>query len=281
MRRCSLIAALMIVLAPSQARALSITPNFLGGTASSNTTGTGDLETIFRSAAAAWETAFPEDHTVVLDFGWAALTESSAQHTLLSQGGDPNRETAGSILFANNNALLAWYLDPTPLSNEEFSTYSETTQDFGAGAMITGRYYTAPVNGPLGLDLYSAALHEIGHALGMSLGNSRFIADAADGDLDITSPLPFAGSSIPLATNNFGVTSHLGPFLGYGAVMIGLNDSERRLPSEMDIVALGQLSGYTRVNLNPTAPVPEPSTILLLGTGIVGLISTRRRKRTS
>jgi hypothetical protein len=115
---------------------------------------------------------------------------------------------------------------------------------------------------------------KLGHARGLSNANSSFLAESIDGDIDVTGSQPFAGSVLPLATNNFGVTSHLAI---NGAVMNGLFPNGRQLLSDADILANAQLSGW-HTTLSPE-PVPEPATLWLMGSGVIALAAGARGRR--
>jgi hypothetical protein len=169
------------------------------------------------------------------------------------------------------------FLDPTPFSNEEFTGFSQRTQDFGGGLVNVEQQFSGAVgiSAPVFQDLLTIMAHEIGHGLGISNANTSFITEAADGTITVTGPLPFAGTIIPLATNDFGVTSHLG-LVEVGPLMAGLSNNERFLPTELDILANAQLSGFRNLNLQP---VPEASTILLLGWALVAVAIRRRYRR--
>jgi hypothetical protein len=110
----------------------------------------------------------------------------------------PNREITGIILF-DNSGSVKFYLDPTPESNEEYRRRTEEYQDLGGGMINVARLYSAPTGEAAGhTDLLSVALHEIGHALGMSAANLSFIQNAQRGTIRISDALPSAGTIIPL-----------------------------------------------------------------------------------
>jgi hypothetical protein len=269
---------MLLAIGPN-ALALTITRNFIGGAQQANTTGGGNLIDIFDAAADKWERAILDPFDITLNFGWAPV--GGANHALNAQGGTPNRETEGTILFNNTASNFQWFMDSTPNQNEEYQTFTETFADLGGGSINTGRFFTDPVfpfeQGRF--DLLSTALHEIGHSLGMSMAHNSFIAETLDLDIDVTAPLPFAGTTLQLKTNNSGVVSHFADLgLGVGPVMDSNDELTRYILSEVDILAMAQISGFTNLNLNPK-PTPEPATIALLGIGLAGLAGAEVRRR--
>jgi hypothetical protein len=166
----------------------SITLEFIGGSAPVTARGGGNLIDIMGAAAAMSEELFPEAN-VKLKYGWKPMADG-ANHTLLTQGGDPNRETRGSILF-NSNFTLSLFMDPTPYLFEEYEKYFENKQDLGGGEMVVGRGYTGAKGDAFGaVNLTMFALHEIGHALGLSKANHSFQDLVRDSKLVIASVLP-------------------------------------------------------------------------------------------
>jgi hypothetical protein len=247
----------------------------LGNAASAptaNVAGGGDLVSIFNAAADCWEMTILDNHTVNLTYGWQALSGGTlGVHVLTGQGGAPHRETSGVIRF-DRDGSSPMFLDSTPALREEYGALQQSTQNLGGGNMVTGRWFGSAVGAAAGrFDLFSIALHEIGHSLGLSSANTQFQAGNGDLDVDVTAPRPYAGASIPTIS---GAHLNLSNALMFPAASL----SRRILMSHADTVANAEISKFVNLNLDACI-VPEPAVMAALGMGIVGMLRRRRNRR--
>lgn len=244
---------------------LTIKLDYNGGAPPTNSIGGGSLTNIMKVAADYWTNVFRDDFTLTISYGWSTNNLLATGHVLNTQGGTPDRETTGTILFLadNNPNHFMYYLDPTPTQNEEYTNYTEGGSNLGGGYVNCSRYFSGGPVGPTGqcVDLKTVAIYEMGHALGMSLANQSFLSAISGGDfIDIAAPRPFAGTVVPIRSNNYGPIANIDYISDFRILMGGsFAPGERVLPSQLDIVALAQISGFTNVDygmLETNSPVP-------------------------
>lgn len=241
----------IFLLSISNASAMTIMTRFVGGTPPANTTGYGNLNEIVNAAARIWELAYTDQIVVTLYYGWAPIGDAG-NHTAIELDSQGKRELSGVLMFDNSGAT-PFYLDSTPYANEEYRQQSNAYEDLGGGLINSARIFKNPAGQAMGrVDLLSVVLHEIGHAMGLSSANPSFVSQSRMGIIQLSQNLPYAGTMAPIAYNNSGIVAHFDVTeLAYGCLMGGINSDERRMPSELDILANAQISGYTIQNLNP------------------------------
>ncbi|MGK0304007.1 MAG: hypothetical protein ACI89X_004910, partial [Planctomycetota bacterium] len=239
-----------VALSDSALAQVTIIRNQVAGAAPGSAVGGGNLTQIFNEAADWWEAALvTTPYTLTLTYSWAPLGGGTlGVHNLNSQGGSPNRETAGTIRF-DNDGTSSWFMDPTPCDNSDYTSgLTNSSANLGGGTINTGRIFTGATGSASGnFDLFAVCLHEIGHALGLSSANTSFIAGNGDLDVDVTAPRPFPGSTIPTVSGahiNIN-TALMWPFS---------SPSQRRLPSDTDVLANSQISGMTGINSIAVCP---------------------------
>jgi hypothetical protein len=244
---------LLLLLAALPAHALTIILQFHPTTedAATNRLGPGNIHDVMRAAADYWQLAIRDDYSVHIHYQWGFGNISDFQRWSQSGG----RTKVAWIQFVASNVVI-WWLDGTPWDSEEFPEYAEKMEDRGGGLISTGRSYRGgPTDGPNAFDLFTRALFEIGHALGVFSGSASWAEQCTNGFLTVTSPLPFAGSSIDVYPTSSGL------LLSEETLMRGARRSGQRvLPSTIDILACAQLSGFTNLNLDlhPALEVKKP-----------------------
>ena len=230
---------------------VTIIRNFNGGSPPASFTGTGNLQAVFNAACDWWEAALiTSPYTLTLDYQWGPFGGGTlAAHSLVAQGGTPHRETAGSITF-DNDGSTNWFIDATPCDPSEYTTFTTNTSNYGGGLLIDENVWTGATGPALGqFDLFRTALHEVGHALGLSSANTAFQAERVDNDVDVTAPRPFPGSSLPLSSTSAHMA--VGSMLMCGGCA---TQSQRRYPSEGDLLANAQISQMSGINMLTACP---------------------------
>ncbi len=236
----------------------SLNGKVIAGQPPANTVGDSTLVAVFNAAANSWEHAIRDSHTVTIQFGWSPIPIGSGVHTVLSQGGSPNRVTE-AIVYFDNDGSTTWFLDPTPGEHAEYRSATECYTNLGGGRLNSGRVLSNPVGAARTLDLLTIATHELGHALALSTWNALWASKTSGGGIHVNLPRPFPGSVIP--TNPDGHLALEGALMGRG-----LLTGQRKLLSLVDVLPIAEMADFgiltVNLKLNPNGrangnPKPE------------------------
>ncbi len=240
--------------ASGSANAINIVLNFNANVPGAVGTA-GTARHLITAAANMWEDWIEDTHTLTLTIDWSPIGGSIlAQHGLTGQGGAPHRETSGNIQFDSGRN---WFIDSTPLDNSEFNMQETIWRDVSAGnrtAWFNGTAHDEFEVGYQGgggpantFDLLSVALHEMGHALGMSAANTATQSQTSDGDYDFSTTLTRGGALAARTASGTNI-AHLACNICLMFPSSGL--ATRTLPTPTDIFSMASASQWTDIDLD-------------------------------
>jgi len=221
-----------------------------------------DLQPIMQAAEAYWEDIIEDSHTITIHYWWEDLATYLAVHNNITTVG--GRETEANIRFdtITGGSARLWFFDSTPTDDSEFDMTQTLYRDltatqktdwfngappevFEAGYDGTAKT-TAPASAKNGYDLLSVAIHELGHAMGMT---SSVAGGEVNTDLDYDVPTGLVNGAV-MATECYSASDkmHLacGPALMYPSIGTG----QRQHATAADVLSMAAASSWTSIDLD-------------------------------
>ena len=222
------------------------------------------LTAIMQAAADYWEGIILDTQTINVTYFWDDLNDPSiGNHNGTAFSGSV--ETGMTLRFdTQNNAGTArnWYFDPDPTTHTEFNLQPTLYRDLNAANQVGGAsawykgnpqdFFEVSMQGGwvdtnLGGHLFSVAVHEIGHGLGMTGSNPASVTQTNDLDYDLPTSLT-DGQTIAVNTagTSANARAHIAPT---NALMFTGNQAGRTLPSYSDVLAMASVSGWSQIDI--------------------------------
>lgn len=187
-------------------------------------------------------------------FGWSSLEGDYAFYDTVNHRGESGEmygpsatefnPWGGSISF--NSDFPNWYIDDNPSSNENFS----------------------------GVDLFSVALHELGHVLGFGTADSWDNLINNSNEFTGANAVAAFSGDIPLTSDGAhwasGTKSFVDGVMQEAAMDPEISHGVRKFFTDLDLAALDD------IGWDIASPVPLPPALLLFISGLIGIFSMRK-----
>ncbi|MDA7888928.1 hypothetical protein N9A86_06060, partial [Akkermansiaceae bacterium] len=205
------------------------------------------LTAIMEAAEEYWEDIIKGPQVLTITYHYDTSSPSNGQFYNSTENN--SFVTSGKIRF-RPNPTLGWWWDPTPLDNSEYNLGETLVRDMapavrdamfapGAPRLLEALYWGTPAEGAPDdavnkRDMFTYAIHEMGHALGMTGNLTTTAAEIADNDYDLD----------PLLLNGANASTLLDPGGGShiecnGCLMnTNVGPSLRKLPSAADVLSI-------------------------------------------
>ena len=268
--------AMTAIFASTPTQALNIVMNFnaADNEFTSVDPAASNLQTIMGFVEDFWEDHIQDTHTLTVNY-WYEDISSLAKHDLVAQSG--GRETEANVRFdtIKDGVERPWWFDPTPTDDSEFNMAqtlwrdlsptqaTDWYSDFAVSSEVpftfeTGYAGNVPGGSPLAnqWDIVTSAIHEVGHALGLSGANTAAQAETGDKDYDFNPDFVFGATfsvetdndpDQPGADNGLDIGHLENPNAGMSGGQAAMG--RRRLPSHTDFFALASSSLWTNLDV--------------------------------
>jgi hypothetical protein len=226
-------------------------------------------KTLFQMAIKDWENEFKGQ----LDIN-VTLTVGHVDFTLGGKDSDaffgkknpyPGKDTLEKGIAGESEPPYNWKYDKAQkslsLTVSEIDIATDSYMYYGKAPL--------PPKGPFMQDALTVMRHELGHALGFSKGYSFWTSNLHDIDekLYFTLTTKFGSRNVPMTSS-----SHV----DFPGDLMAAGGSGR---NRVDISATDVLMLVTAYNSAVALAAPEPSSVILLGTGTIALFGYARRRR--